>query len=100
MNVRARLAWSSLSPGSRGAGHVVKLRAGAGGGHPAVQIGRIERSEPDPRLRRTALVAPALPVTDDLRQIGTRVGEEAEATGDLGRLQQRVLVLRPQLEDF
>ena len=67
---------------------------------PRVKIVRIERPEADRDLRDAARVAAAAAPLDERVQVAARVGQQALAAGDLGRLQQRVFVSGLSLRIF
>ena len=83
-----------------GAGLVAHLDAGAGRGHAALVVLRIERAEPDLGLQRAAHVALRLAQLDQRVQVRARVGVASLAAEDFGHLHQGVLVIRLQLEDL
>ena len=92
----SRASSAAISLRSRMApGDVADLHARARGRHAAVEIGRVERSEPDPRLRDARACRPARAGGSMICPRYARASaSRPEAAGDLGRLQERMLVIR------
>ena len=81
-------------------GRVAHLGGGACRAHAGRQIARIERRDADQDLVRTgAVVAPAA-LVGDRRQAVLRLRQQTLLGIDLGRVQQRVLVVGPDLDGF
>ena len=70
------------------------------GGHPRAHICGVERPKADHHLRRAALVAPSPPPFGDGVQVGTGVDQQPLARRNLGALNERVLVIGLEFEDF
>ena len=79
---------------------VAHLDARGHGGEAGLVVLGIERSDADLRLQRAALVAARVAQLDQGVQVRARVGVEPLHREDVGDLQQRVLVIRFELEDL
>ena len=79
---------------------VAGLDPGAGAGTPGVEIRRIERTEADADLGRAVRVAPRHAKVGNRIQIRAGIDQHPLVGGHLPGLQQRVLVVRLDLEDL
>ena len=84
ISLRSRVAPGTSPISTRALAATMRLSKSAGSSDPSrMRACATPRLSPRPCRR-----------VDDLREIRARVGQQAEAAGDLGRLQERVLVVR------
>ena len=68
--------------------------------HPRLKVRGVERPEPNHHLRDAARIAPRAPPIGDGLEVHARVGQQPLVGGYLGRLHERLLVVRLELENL